>query len=223
MAKRTQTKKAQPKGSNAKRRAAKPAARRPGTAAARGTARKSAARKPAAKKAARGRAALVRSARKMGARSAEQGVPADALRLLDQDHREVEALFAQFKDLEGAREKAALAAKICLLLRVHTQIEEEILYPAARAAMDEEDMVDEAEVEHASAKQLIAEIEAMKPRDRLFDAKVKVLGEYVHHHVEEERQELFPALRDADLDLIEIGGDLAARKVALLAELTGKA
>lgn len=208
---------AQAKRSTAKR----PSAKR-STAAKRGPATRRAASRSGAGKIAR-RATPARGARKLGALAAEQGAPADALHLLEQDHQEVEALFAQFKKLEGAREKAAMAAKICLLLKVHTQIEEEILYPAAREVMDEDDLVDEAEVEHTSARQLIAQVEAMKPRDHLFDARVNVLGEYVHHHVEEERTELFPALRETDLDFYELGAQLTERKLALLGKLTGKA
>lgn len=210
MAKRTQAKR-----SPAKR----PQTRKAGPAK-RSNARRTAA--PARRLSTR-RPAVPRGARKLGALAVEQGVPVDALRLLEQDHQEVEALFSQFKTLGNARQKAAMAARICLLLKVHTQIEEEILYPAARAAIDEADMVDEAEVEHTSAKQLIAQIEAMKPNDHLFDAKVNVLGEYVHHHLEEERTELFPALRGSDLELYEIGAQLAERRLALLAALTGKA
>lgn len=215
MAKRAPARRAPAKRATAttKRKQAKPAGRR--AASRTGPARKAAAT--------RSGAAVARGARKMGALSVEQSAPVDALRLLEQDHQEVEALFSQYKNLDGTRERAAMAAKICLLLKVHTQIEEEILYPAARKVMDEDDLVDEAEVEHTSAKQLIAQIEAMKPRDHLFDAKVNVLGEYVHHHVEEERTELFPVLRDTELDFYAIGAQLTERKLALLAKLTGKA
>lgn len=215
MAKRVQAKRSQAKHSTA-------AAKRRAKTTRRSTSRSSVARRSAKKPAAR-RATAASGARRLGALSAEQGAPVDALRLLEQDHQEVESLFTQFRKLDGAREKAAMAAKICLLLKVHTRIEEEILYPAAREVMEEEDMVDEADVEHESAKQLIAQIEAMKPRDHLFDATVNVLGEYIHHHVEEERTELFPALRDTDLDFYDLGAQLTERKLVLLGELTGKA
>ena len=134
----------------------------------------------------------------------------------------MESLFAQFKKLDDSGEKEALALKICLLLKVHTKIEEEILYPAAREAMGETDMVDEAEVEHHSARSLIAQIEEMEADEHLYDAKVNVLGEYIHHHVQEEETEFFPGLRDAGLDMMELGGELAARRIELLANLTGK-
>lgn len=144
--------------------------------------------------------------------------PMDAVKLLKADHREVEGYFKQYEELEDDREKQALATKICLALTVHARIEEEIFYPAARAEIKDEDLLDEAEVEHTSAKQLIAEIQKMKVGDDLFDAKVKVLGEYVQHHVEEEETEMFPEARDADMDLSELGEKLAKRKAELMAK-----
>lgn len=143
--------------------------------------------------------------------------PADAIKLLKDDHREVKAWFKEYEKLEDDAEKQALADKICLALTVHTQIEEEIFYPAARGEIDDDDLLDEAEVEHASAKQLIAEIQGMKVGDRLFDAKVTVLGEYIDHHVEEEESEMFPESRDSDLDLKALGIQLAERKAELMA------
>jgi len=145
--------------------------------------------------------------------------PADAIKLLKDDHREVKAYFKQYEALDDDAEKQALADRICTALTVHAQIEEEIYYPATRAAIDDDDLLDEAEVEHASAKQLIAEIQAMKAGDRLFDAKVTVLGEYIEHHVEEEEKEMFPESRGADLDLKELGVQLAERKAELMAQL----
>lgn len=144
--------------------------------------------------------------------------PVDAIKLLKDDHKEVKTWFDQYEDLEDEAEKQALADKICLALTVHAQIEEEIFYPATREAIDDDDLLDEAEVEHASAKQLIAEIRAMKAGDRLFDAKVTVLGEYIDHHVEEEESEMFPESRDSDLDLKALGVQLAARKEELMAQ-----
>lgn len=144
--------------------------------------------------------------------------PADAIKLLKDDHREVKGWFKDYEKLEDEGEKLALVQKICLALKVHTQIEEEIYYPAAREAIDDDDLLDEAEVEHASAKKLIAEIEAMAPGDRLYDAKVTVLGEYIDHHVEEEESEMFPESRDSPLDLKALGVQMAARKAELMAE-----
>ena len=142
--------------------------------------------------------------------------PRDAIALLKQDHRMVEALFDEFEDAEE-QEQAQLATRICNMLTVHAQIEEELLYPAAKEAFEdeeEEDMVHEANVEHASAKDLIAKIEAMTPEDEEFEATVKVLGEYVKHHVKEEENEMFPALKKTELDLKAMGEQLAQRKLA---------
>jgi len=144
--------------------------------------------------------------------------PADAIKLLKDDHREVKAWFKEYEKLEDDAEKKELADRICFALTVHTQIEEEIFYPAARDGIDDDDLLDEAEVEHASAKQLIAEIQAMSPDQPLYDAKVTVLGEYVNHHVEEEEKEMFPESRDSDLDLKALGVQLAERKAQLMAE-----
>jgi hemerythrin superfamily protein len=147
--------------------------------------------------------------------------PRDAIALLKQDHRMVEALFDEFEDAEE-QEQAQLATRICNMLTVHAQIEEEILYPAAKEAFEdeeEEDMVHEANVEHASAKDLIAKIEAMTPDDEEFKATVKVLGEYIKHHVKEEEGEMFPALKKSELDLKAMGEQLAQRKLALMEEM----
>jgi hemerythrin-like domain-containing protein len=171
---------------------------------------------------ARSRAAadLARMAKKAGDISAERVVPGDALKMLEQDHREVEAFFEQYEKLEEDSEKLKLAAKICVALTVHTRLEEELIYPLGRKEIEETDLIDEAEVEHASAKQLIAEIARMSPGDDLFDAKVKVLGEYVKHHVKEEENELFPTMKEeADVDFDDIGKKMAARKTAMLTAL----
>jgi len=145
----------------------------------------------------------------------------DAISLLKQDHQEVSALFEKFESAED--EKGDIAAEVCKLLTVHAQIEEEIFYPAAREALDSdedgEDLLDEAEVEHASAKELIAQIEDADEGDHLFDAKVKVLGEYIKHHVQEEENELFPKVKKAKLDLETLGKQLKARKTELLSTM----
>jgi hemerythrin superfamily protein len=148
--------------------------------------------------------------------------PRDAVQLLKQDHRNVEALVAAFEDADDD-EVSSLAENICNMLRVHAQIEEEILYPAAKEALSEDEeeaeLVSEAEVEHASAKELIAKIEGMTPDHEAFKATVKVLGEYVKHHVKEEENELFPALKESELDLKAIGARLAERKYELMEEM----
>jgi hemerythrin superfamily protein len=148
--------------------------------------------------------------------------PRDAIALLKQDHRTVSQLFEEFEKADD-EEQSAIVQRVCQLLTVHAQIEEEILYPEAKEAFggeeESEDLVNEAEVEHGSAKELIAKIEAMSSDDEHFKATVTVLGEYIKHHVKEEEGELFPQLKKTDLDLKEIGSRLADRKFALMDQL----
>ena len=165
------------------------------------------------------KSAKSKPASKTGRKTAQAAAkPADAITLLKADHKEVKTYFKQYESLEDDAEKQALADRICLALTVHAQIEEEIYYPATREAIEDDDLLDEAEVEHATAKQLIAEIQGMKAGDRLFDAKVTVLGEYIDHHVQEEEGEMFPESRDSDLDLKALGARLTARKEELMAQ-----
>ena len=152
----------------------------------------------------------------------------DACDLLDADHKAVKKMFSEFEELTEARgntreKKRALAEKICRELTVHTQIEEEIFYPGIRNAIRDEPMMSEAEVEHDSAKHLIAQIQAMEPGDALYDAKVMVLGEYVDHHVKEERNEMFPKARATKVDLVKMRDALQARKEELMAGYEEKA
>jgi hypothetical protein len=143
-----------------------------------------------------------------------------AVTLLKKDHREVEGWFDDYEQLDDDREKVALFNKIALALKVHTMIEEEIFYPEERGSV-EDDMLDEAYVEHDGAKKLIAEIEAMKPSDEFYDAKVKVLGEYIKHHVKEEEQPggIFAQAKKGDEDLDATGERLKARKEELMAKM----
>jgi hemerythrin superfamily protein len=161
---------------------------------------------------------------KPGASSAVGGNGAtDALSLLTHDHADVAELFEDYEALVqgegGEEEKKALAERICALVTAHATVEEEIFYPAAREALDEQRLLDEAEVEHASAKDLIEQIQSMDPSDELYDAKVKVLGEYVHHHVNEEEGELFPRCQSAEMDLDELGEEISVRRGELLEDL----
>lgn len=137
----------------------------------------------------------------------------DAIELLKADHRAVEDLFEKFENARAATAKAKLAKEICLELSIHTTIEEEIFYPAV-AGKIEEDLLDEAYVEHDGAKVLIAEIMNGAPGDAFFDAKVKVLSEEISHHVREEEQRdgMFAQAKKADVDLISIGAQMQARK-----------
>lgn len=151
----------------------------------------------------------------------------DAIKLLKADHKEVSDLLEKYENGRLSKDrKMALAKQICLALTVHAQIEEEIFYPAAREASIREgdDLLDEAEVEHGSIKDLVSAIEGGSPDDdELYDARVKVLGEYVKHHVKEEENELFPKARKSDMDLDEVGARLAARKEELMREMKGDA
>ena len=148
--------------------------------------------------------------------------PRDAIALLKQDHRTVEALFDEFEDADEG-EQSSIAQRVCQLLTIHAQIEEEMLYPAAKEAFEEDDgdseLVYEAEVEHGSAKELIARIEAMSGEEEQFAATVKVLGEYIKHHVKEEEGQLFPKLKKTEVDLSELGARLADRKFALMEQM----
>ena len=143
-----------------------------------------------------------------------------AVTLRKKDHREVEGWFDEYEQLEDEKEKLALFNQIALALKVHTQIEEEIFYPEERGEV-EDDMLDEAYVEHQGAKNLIAEIEGMQPSDEFYDAKVKVLGEYIKHHVKEEEQPggIFAQAKKGDEDLEAMGERLQMRKDELMAEL----
>jgi hemerythrin superfamily protein len=141
----------------------------------------------------------------------------DAIALLKADHRTVERLFGQFEKTRSAERKQAIARQICAELRVHTAIEEEIFYPTFLGATEEQDIHHEAEVEHNAAKQLIAEIEELKADDEYYDAKVTVLSEMIKHHVKEEEQRngMFAKARQSDMDLVELGRQLKARKAEL--------
>jgi hemerythrin superfamily protein len=145
---------------------------------------------------------------------------ADAIKLLMQDHKEVKQAFDEYEKLVQAEaapdEREALALQICEMLTVHATLEEELFYPPARTALGEDaDLIDEATVEHASAKDLIAQIEGASPEEALYDAKVKVLGEYIQHHVKEEEGEIFPKIKKAKLDLEALGQEMSARKEVL--------
>jgi hemerythrin-like domain-containing protein len=146
----------------------------------------------------------------------------DAVALLVADHREVSDMFKQFEEL-GDRAKASkqkLVEKICTSLIAHTQIEEEIFYPAVREEVkDADDMVDEALVEHQAAKDLIRQLQEMDPDEDLYDAKVKVLGEEIEHHVKEEEEEMFKQAKKSGIDLMALGQEMAQRKQEILSTL----
>jgi hemerythrin superfamily protein len=166
------------------------------------TARKAAAKKTAAKKT-------------PASKTAAKVSRTDAVAILTADHKRVKKLFKTFdkmKEAGAVADKQALAKQICDELTLHADAEEQIFYPAVRRALDQDDLLDEAEVEHASAKDLIAQIRSGSPADPLWSAKVTVLGEYIDHHVQEEENEMFPKTRRAKMDLESLGKEITAMK-----------
>lgn len=141
----------------------------------------------------------------------------DAIALLKADHGTVSGLFADYEKTDSSKKKKSLVAEICTELSVHAQIEEEIFYPAVREALKDKLLVPEATVEHGGIKDLITQLEGIEPNGEDYDAKVKVLSEYVEHHVKEEQNEMFPKVKASSLDLVALGAQMAARKVDLLA------
>lgn len=161
-----------------------------------------------------------KSARKTVSRTSAKVPKNEAIAQLTADHARVKKMFKQYDRLAksdaGNMGKQQLAGMICAELTAHATAEEEIFYPAARKAIDEPDLIDEADVEHASAKDLIAQIEGSSPSDDHYDAKVKVLGEYINHHVQEEEGEIFPKVRRAKVDTVALGEQIAERKAQIM-------
>lgn len=155
-------------------------------------------------------------AAKKPAKRAAVSRQADAAALLRADHKLVSGLFADYAKARSAEKKQQLVTRICAELSVHAQIEEEIFYPAVKRALKDKVLVPEATVEHASLKALIARIEAMEPGSEMFEATVKVLSEYVEHHVKEEQNEMFPKANAARLDMVALGARMAKRKTEIL-------
>ena len=146
-----------------------------------------------------------------------------AIELLMADHRKVEDLFEQFEQEKESDEgtRREIAQKICTELTIHAQVEEELFYTWLRENLEDDDMemVEEAQVEHNTAKDLIAQIESATEIDEVYNAKVKVLSEYIKHHVQEEENEIFPEVRDQQEELDELGQELSARKGELMEEM----
>ena len=159
----------------------------------------------------------IRKRSSRGAAPAPSSAP-DAIAMLRADHKSVAHLFAEYEKTRSIARKKALVAEICLALSVHAQIEEEIFYPAVKTALKDKLLVPEATVEHAGVKSLIAQLEGVEPDGDMYDAKVKVLSEYVKHHVKEEQTGMFPKIRASLLDMIDLGARMAARKSVLLAQ-----
>jgi len=143
-----------------------------------------------------------------------------ALEMLTSDHRKVEDLFEKFEQLkeEDDASRVAIAQRVCTELTVHMQVEEDLLYPWLRENMEDTEMVAEAHVEHATAKRLIAEIMPVGEPDEAYDAKVKVLSEYIKHHVKEEEGEIFPEVSGEKEELDALGQEMHGRKAELMEE-----
>lgn len=146
--------------------------------------------------------------------------PQEATAFLRADHKLVSLLFADYEKARSATKKKALVAQICQELIIHAQIEEEIFYPKVKLALKDHELIPEATVEHATLRDLIAQLENAEPDEELYDAKVTVLSEYVKHHVKEEQNEIFPKVKASNLDLKEIGAQLAQRKEELVKKYT---
>jgi hemerythrin superfamily protein len=163
--------------------------------------------------------------RKSKSAGAPGNLEADAVAMLMADHKQVKSLFREFASVKEKapadedQQKADIVKRICTELTIHAELEEEIFYPAVRQAIKDEDLMDEALVEHAGAKELIAQLEGMETDDDLYDAKVTVLGEQIDHHVKEEEGEMFPKAKKAQIDIDELGRKMAERKAELKANL----
>ena len=142
----------------------------------------------------------------------------EATALLHADHKLVSSLFEEYESTKSSSKKKALVSQICKELTVHAQVEEEIFYPAVQAALKDHELIPEATVEHATLKALIAEVEGVEPSGDMYDAKIKVLSEYVTHHVKEEESEMFPQAKSTKLDMMDLGSQMAERKTQLMAE-----
>lgn len=154
---------------------------------------------------------------KKTAASVSPGKRQDATTLLRADHKLVNDLFAEYEKARSANKKKQLVAQICSELSVHAQVEEEIFYPAVKRALKDKELIPEATVEHATLRDLIAQVEGIEPDGEMFDAKIKVLAEYVTHHVKEEQNEMFPKAKETDLDMKALGDQLSERKAELMA------
>ena len=157
------------------------------------------------------------------ARTQSNGGERSAIDMLLQDHKRVQKLFKDFEKVDRGDEDAVreLVETTCLELQIHSMLEEEIFYPAVRAQAqaDSEELLNEAEVEHEAADDLIAKLHELEPDDAMYCAYFSVLAEYVKHHVREEEHELFPRVAQMKLDLQKLGEDMRLRREELFAEM----
>ncbi len=157
------------------------------------------------------------TARKSTRNAARTARPQEATALLRADHKHVSALFSEYEKAGTPGKKKDLVMQICTELTVHAQLEQELFYPAVKQALGDTELVPEATVEHATLKALIDQVQGVEPEGEMFDARIKVMSEYVKHHVKEEQTEMFRKARATSLDMRELGARIAARKKELLA------
>ena len=143
----------------------------------------------------------------------------EAISMLIEDHLKVQKMFKAFERTEDQKQQEQIATRICNELTVHTQLEEQVFYPAAREALEEGDLLCEATIEHQVAKDLIEKIKQSRPHDEEYCALVTVLGEYVNHHIDEEHKELFPKLKKTQVDFEALGEEMMQKKQELMSEL----
>ena len=212
-------------GEGARKSAAKRGSRARSDSAVRGAQERSDSAGGDRKRASRGASARGESGGSRSRKSAAGRGRMDALKLLKEDHERVDEMFKKYDRMkEGDDRKQALLETILEELRVHAQVEEEIFYPALDAAFEgggkekEAELIDEAEVEHETVKWLMEQLEGEQSDEHTRDARVKVMGEYVRHHVQEEEGQMFKAARKADVDLDALGRQIDARKRQLKGE-----
>lgn len=170
---------------------------------------------PARKKSTRAKASTRKSTRaKASPRSST-----NAISILRADHKLVNDLFEQFESTRSSAKKQKIVQQICTELTIHAMVEEEIFYPVVKQALKDDELIPEAIVEHDTLKSLIAQVEGVEPDGEMYDAKVKVMGEYVKHHVKEEQGEIFPKAQKTRLDMDELGEMIMQRKEELMMEL----
>jgi hemerythrin superfamily protein len=147
----------------------------------------------------------------------------DALSMLSEDHQHVKELFAEFEQIREQKnadeQKKELVREICIEFTIHAKTEEELFYPVCREVINDEELLDEAEVEHDSAKELVQQLQSMNPSSDHYDAKVIVLREYINHHVNEEETKIFPQMQKSKIDLEMLGEKIAQRKEELHADM----
>lgn len=148
-------------------------------------------------------------------------VASGVIEMLKEDHEKVKGLFEDFESAEG-REQAEIAATAIMELEVHADLEEKLIYPAIRKEIDEDEMMNEAVEEHHVVHVLIRELKKLKPKDEVFQAKFKVLGELVKHHIEEEEGEMLPKAQESEIDWEKLETAVMKRRETMISKLSGQ-